>query len=427
MKYKVLILFLLSISIYAEVCQSQVVVKGYLQDSLNKTPIANAHIVASDNSSCITGDKGYFKLTTKSLPIVLKISHVSYGVNEILIKSVPKTEDLIIRLAPNIQRINEVQISGRRLRVLTRDEDFNIADMAFDANHLWMIIFNNNNKNESLLCLANSYGDTISSIKIGYPARLYKDVFDNVHLETRDSVFQLYALNNQTICCLHGEEQEVFHQVVDQFVEGFAGKLVYAIQNQYAEKVIIGYIDSSKAAGNYLTQVFDSLEFCRKEYERKTGNSMWQELMKSRYWKKNTKLAQIYEAFVKAPLFSLNDTLYIVNTYKDSLLSFTPEGTFARAIPIQFHKDTVFWSIDYKEIQFLTDNSTHSCYILERWDAGWAIQKLNINTGQVERRIALPNYPGMTRIAVFKNAIYFLYNEKNYPYYVRLFRYQLDS
>jgi uncharacterized secreted protein with C-terminal beta-propeller domain len=85
------------------------------------------------------------------------------------------------------------------------------------------------------------------------------------------------------------------------------------------------------------------------------------------------KIARIYEGFVRAPMFSLNDTLYI----------------------------------------------------LERQNAGWAINRLNFHTGKIEKRIPLPNYPGMTKITIFKNAIYFLYDQKNFPYYVRLYRYQL--
>ena len=152
---------------------------------------------------------------------------------------------------------------------------------------------------------------------------------------------------------------------------------------------------------------------------------MWMELKNSRYWIKDTKIARIYEGNVKAPMFSLNDTLFILNTIKDSLLRYGPEGKWAGATPVQFHKDTVFMGTGDKNISFLTDNSTNSCFILERRTAGWAINRLNLNTGKVEKRIPLPNYPGMTKITSFKNAIYFLYDQKNYPYFVRLYRYQL--
>jgi len=53
------------------------------------------------------------------------------------------------------------------------------------------------------------------------------------------------------------------------------------------------------------------------------------------------------------------------------------------------------------------------------------INRLNLYTGKVEKRIPLPNYPGMTKITIFKDAIYFLYDQKNYPYFVRLYRYHL--
>jgi hypothetical protein len=53
------------------------------------------------------------------------------------------------------------------------------------------------------------------------------------------------------------------------------------------------------------------------------------------------------------------------------------------------------------------------------------LNHLNTATGQTEMKIPLPDFPGMTGIKVFAQAVYFIYPEKHYPYYVRLYRYQL--
>jgi len=44
---------------------------------------------------------------------------------------------------------------------------------------------------------------------------------------------------------------------------------------------------------------------------------------------------------------------------------------------------------------------------------------------EISKDVMLPNFPGMAQITVSNNAVYFLYPEKKYPYYVRLYRYQL--
>jgi len=319
-----------------------------------------------------------------------------------------------------------VQVSGERLRILTKDDDFSIGDMAFDDDHLWMIVYMNNMVSRSRLCLADNFGDTLKSIAIGNPARFCRDVFGNVHLELKDSIYQLYSPDDQSIHYLYGEDKEVFHQVTDKYIAGFGNKLVYCTHNLRNEEVIIGYYDESVPGSHFLTRIADSLERVRKEMELKgKSGSMWLDLKRTRYWKRDTKIAQIYEGNVKAPMFSLNDTLFILNTIKDSLLRYAPDGKWDGAVTVTFHKDTALLGIDDKNISFQTDNTTNSCYILERQTTGWALNRLNLYTGIVEKRIPLPNYPGITRITVFRNAIYFLYDQKTYPYFVRLYRYQI--
>jgi hypothetical protein len=289
-----------------------------------------------------------------------------------------------------------------------------------------MIVYENNIASKCRLCLSDSYGDTLNSIEINDPAKLFKDVFGNVHLELKDSVFQLYSPDQQSIYFIYGEDREAFHRFTDPFIAGFGEKLVSCRYNKQDENVVIGYYDPLKPGFQFLTQISDSLERIRKEYERKGPlGSMWLDFKRSRYWMPNTKVAHIYESYVKVPLFTLNDTLFVLNTSKDSLLRYTPDGKWAGAVPVRFHKDTLALGIDEKNIQFLTDNSTNKCLILERQTKGWTISRLNINTGNLDKRILLPDYPGMTRITFYQNAIYFLYDQKYYPNYVRLYRYQL--
>lgn len=404
--------------------QEVITIKGFLKDSLTNEPITNASILYGSNKRTKTKSDGYFTFTVKVLPVVLTVSHTSYGVHDIRVESIPENEDLIILLTPYTHQIKEVTISSERLRILSKKSDYSIGDMAVDRDHLWMIIYTNNITSQSRLCLADNFGDTLKTIAISYPASFFKDVFGNVHLEIKDSIYQLYSPDNQSIYFIYGEDREVFHEVTDQYVAGFGNKLVSCKYSQADEKAVVSYVDESNPGGHFLTQILDSQELIRKKHDIMAG-SMWLELKSKRYWRKDTKIARIYEGNVKAPMFSLNDTLYILNSIKDSLLRYNPDGKWIGAVPVRFHKDTIFWGEENKNISFLADNSTNSCFILERQNAGWAINRLNFHTGKVEKRIPLPNYPGMTRITIFKNAIYFLYDQKSYPYFVRLFRFQL--
>lgn len=68
-----------------------------------------------------------------------------------------------------------------------------VQDFAFDNEHLWLLGYLKNQATQGRLWLANWFGDTISSIPVQNPERLYTDFFGNVHLVMRDSVYQVYS------------------------------------------------------------------------------------------------------------------------------------------------------------------------------------------------------------------------------------------
>ncbi len=124
-------------------------------------------------------------------------------------------------------------------------------------------------------------------------------------------------------------------------------------------------------------------------------------------------------------LFVSNDSLFVLNFMKDSLLCYSPEGVFQRSVPIDFHKEIKLGGIDYRELEFIHDPITHKIFLTEREIAGWRLYPVDQQTGKLLTQIQLPDFAGMSGIRVYNNAIYFLYHEKLHPYYTRLYRYQL--
>lgn len=425
-KIRFLMIVLLCINFSSVFSQEKVTLNATILDSISRGPIENAHILLPDNEIVISDKNGSFSFSVASYPFVLKVSHASYGINEVTIRGKNKT-DLIIFLCQQTQFLDAVQVSAERLRILTKKTDFSITDIEFSKDHLWMIILMDNMSSKARLVLANAYGDSITTRIVNHQSNLYKDIFGNVHLETKDSVFQLFSPNDSLIQFLYGETGDRFHKIVSKYVESFGNKLVYCSYNVYQEEAKVQYKERGKSRSYNLTYIVDSLEKNRKYMERRYTGSMWLDFKRSRYWKRNSKIAQIYEGEVKVPMFSLNDTLFILNTYKDSLLKYNPSGKFCNSTSVGFHKDSTIWDFTYNNITFLTDESTNSCYILDRNTASWELMKLNPQSGKIDKKINLPNFPGMTDIHVFQNAVYFLYYEKYYPFFTRLYRYQLRN
>jgi DNA-binding beta-propeller fold protein YncE len=128
---------------------------------------------------------------------------------------------------------------------------------------------------------------------------------------------------------------------------------------------------------------------------------------------------------IRAPMFSLNDSLFVVNVIKDSLLVYDPKGCFSGSRPFDFHKTIVLGVPEYINFDFLTDPVGSAVYVVDHRNFNYRIARLDPATGRTGQPVPLPDLPGMSRITTYAGAIYFLYQEKKFPYYTRLYRYQL--
>ena len=128
---------------------------------------------------------------------------------------------------------------------------------------------------------------------------------------------------------------------------------------------------------------------------------------------------------VKTPVFSMADTLYLINLYKDSLNVYDPSGKYNRSISIKFHRDSLLFDVNYKDLSYLTDPIYNKAYVLKKGTGTVDLTAFDPSSGRLGSRVPIPDYPGMSEIKIFGHAVYFLYPEKKYPYYVRLHRYIL--
>jgi len=401
-------------------------IRGQVIDSGSKSPIGYANIIMENGKTSITDSLGIFKIEVDSTPIIIRITHVSYEPSVLSISDLSKIV-LLVPLKRRINKLDEIQISARRLRILTEKDDFSLSDFEFDNTYLWMLGYQNNQSNQCRLFLANEYGDTLTSKPLTGAQELFKDVFGNVHLILKDSCYQLFSSTPYgPIELLYPLEKQQFSNLMNPILAGFSGKLVYKYCIPSEEKAIIYYYDETTTSPQLITIICDSLEAMRKRHERTSKiGSMWIDFKRSRYWKANTKISQIYEGEVSTPMFSVGDSLFIINLFKDSLLMYNEQGELIRGVPISFHKDSVIGNIDYKNISFLIDSKSWKTYVLERKSAGWSISLFDTNSGKTSQPISIPDFAGLTGMKVFNNAVYFQYHEKRYPYYTRLFRYQL--
>ncbi|MBT3748674.1 MAG: hypothetical protein HOG34_06780 [Bacteroidetes bacterium] len=404
---------------------SQNLVSGKIIDESSGNPVIDAHIQLASGFTTSSDSLGKFHLTISKFPAVIRITHVSYGQSDVTIDNWPE-QILIIRIQKMVSYVGEVQVTAKRLDILTEKDDFSLQDFAFDDQNLWMIGYLNNQANKGRLWLANSFGDTICSISVHHPEGLYKDVFGNVHLLGQDSVFQLFA-HKDTIHRLYPAGKAEFFALMAPIRSAFNGKLVYSEYLPQTEGLHIYYRTSRTDTLFLLNIMRDSLEELQQEddyvgYSWSAGQDF---RANQRMGQRKLNKHRLINRKVKAPLFSLNDSLWIFNFYKDSLLGYDSFGKLHKSIPIDFHRKKYYSGSDYFSFKILTDELVNKAYCLLRNNMEWQISEIDLKTGKLLPDVPLPNFPGMDRITVFRNAIYFLYPEKKYPFYSRLYRFQL--
>ncbi len=405
--------------------------KGIVIDKITKEPIESVYIAWDKSETTLTNTHGEFNIKIQKFPITLTLSHVSYGLTQISLKEKP-SEPFYIRLDPKVSKIDEVQVSGERLRILTKNKDFSIQDFAFDRNSLWLLGFLNNQANQQRLFLANPYGDTIKSIPVNRAEQLFEDVFGSIHLFLNDSVYQLFS-KGDSILFLYGTSRKRFTEAMEGILCAFNDKLVFKNASRYNMELY--YLTMDDPDRHHLTFISDTVAQSGSKQDRKRdaaiarwGLNEWLANMWTtvgRYSKSGSKFNAVVSPPIPMELFVFHDSLFILNFLKDSLLCFSPEGTFQRSVKIDFHKEVKLGGIDYRDLEFIQDPITQKIYLIERKIAGWLLYPLDQQSGTLFPQIQLPDFAGMSGIRAYNDAIYFLYQEKLHPYYTRLYRYQL--
>jgi hypothetical protein len=435
--FKKLILVISLSVIAANTYAQNIEIRGQIIDRNTESPVSEAYVTTSTGEARVTDGMGYFRLFVSSIPATLRISHVSYGISEYKVATLPKGL-LVIRINQKIIDLDEVRISGKQLLSLTQKDPYSIQDFAIDQKTVWFLGFKNNQSNLKRLFMATLYGDTLASVPAKGAESLFQDVFHNVHLVCKDTVYQLFNTNDFSIELLYPIVKNQFFSLMADIELAMDQILIYSRMDRENHSRIIYFIRKDDPVQHLLTVITDTAEANRQNQSNSIDRlmgpgptcwniptliSMWSTI--SMYSKRGTKFGNIIRHDLPYGLFQSDNDLYIVNYLKDSLLVYSADGKFSNALHIDFHKGTLATGTKYKNLSYLTDPLTQKVYILERQISHLALRPLNPILGKTEDEILLPDFPGMDGICVYGNAVYFLYQERIHPFYTRLYRYQL--
>ncbi|MFA6128394.1 MAG: hypothetical protein WC699_13920 [Bacteroidales bacterium] len=419
--------------IVAPVFSQTIEIRGLLIDKITGQPVSEAHVTSSTGKVAVTDGSGHFTLSIPGIPETIHITHVSYGILQYPVTKKP-VGPLVILISPAVTTLDEVQISGERMRILTKKDQFSVQEFVIEEGVIWFLGFINNQAGLQRLFLANLYGDTLASIPVKQADKLYHDVFHAVHIVFKDTVYQLYHTEGNQIEFLYPMATEPFFSLMGEIELAIDQKLIYSKALNGRSSRCVYYVQKDDPVRYQLAVLQDTIEAGQQRVAQKMDplmvywnipelENMWTSIY--RYNKRGTRFDKVINRPVPYEVFQANNDLFIINFFKDSLLVFAADGKFKQAIPIDFHKETSADGVMYKKLTCLTDPVTQKVFVLEKHLSSWALSALNTTAGKTEQPVHLPDFPGMDGLCVYDNAVYFTYQEKVHPYYNRLYRYQL--
>ena len=151
--------------------QSQFV--GTIVNSGDESPIASVNIKYGDTG--VTSDQsGKFVIQNPDYPIIMEISHLGFYSKTVIIKSRLES-GIIIRMSPKTTQINEIEIVGERIKRFFQNQYYYIVDYFLYDNSILTIGYKNSRLSQGQLTLIDMNQDTIASLPISKPKRIFQD------------------------------------------------------------------------------------------------------------------------------------------------------------------------------------------------------------------------------------------------------------
>lgn len=401
----------------------QIMIKGRVTDKKTRQPVVAATISAKASQRTISDAQGRFVLGPEKLPVTLSVSHVSYGVTTVTV-SKPATE-IVINLEANVNPIPEARVSAfqNKLQILNRRARYTIIDYQFEDPYLWFIGCMDNSPRGARLYLGNPYGDTVCSVPVPKDVKLYRDYFGKIHMVRTDTVYQLFT-DGETIGLMFPERTAKFMGIMSSWEVAFAQGLARLGFDSRNEELFLIFKDSTMDKPRRLFLYAREDEgYLEKRYAwigRYFGPRTLQLVVNQQ--------RENYFLRMRSSLFTFQDTLYVINLNDNQLHVMGRDLNEIRVVPVTFlFKDTDDITDAYVPFRIITDRVQHRAYVVFHINSHYTITPLNTVTGLTGPPLTLPRYSAMDKISIHDNTLYYIYPEKVYPYYQRLFKMELSE
>ena len=310
-------------------------------------------------------------------------------------------------------------------------KDFHVADFEINQNGDFILLVypkRTGHHNSIFLFDGNTIIDSLTLNDVGI--NLIKDYRNNIHVLCQENVINVNSkgdsLRLQTI------PRTYFLDYILPIVDTTTSKLFFSNFNMYYPAFDYFALDQIDSSYRKIIHIEDPLmmELYRSEYK-------WVDV-RTRLWAKQKEIEtgvdaqiwvganyftqSIYYKVPFAPLFKIQDSIYVLDFQSDQMVIYTPMGEVSRRTPLLFHyhKDKSGW----KRV-ILKDESTQALYALFEKDGISMLGKIDLTTGKIVSKHRL-YHKYVEKIRIHQGNVYYIYRpfesiQKRFLYKERLF------
>ncbi len=394
---------------------------GKVLDGLTKAGLPDVNLaIAGSRVGTVTDKKGTFSFFIDSIPATLVVSCVGFETKTILLDET--SFSLTLYLQHEIMELQEVEIKASVHEAFFKDEHYAVLDYEIDSNRVYLLIFKQRVSSAELVC-KNTAGDTVATSQpfTFTPVRLFKDCLGVLHVLGHDTGYQVYRKAKQ-FHLIYPVNLKKFDNVLKNCVAA-TGEILY-FQRFTDQGLGVEYygVNRKTFAKQAITQVKDEKKM--KMVRRNADEAAL--LMQDRppisrddfvTWNYIHKI--LYRP-IKTVLYKFGNFICIFNTPDRQIEFYDSQGNFSYKLALKTDRvSDGRWTGD-----ILIDEQTEKAYSTFVSNGQYGLYEIEINTGVLKKRLILFHY-FPEKIRVYKDYVYYLYDEPADPDNKMLYRQKL--
>ncbi len=396
-------------------------ISGRILDSDTEFPLQDVNIQIKGTNSGTTSDSyGYYSIYIKKLPAILIFSYVGYKKQYLKIKY-KQNKKINITLKPKSKALKGVSISANKIENIVKDKPLYIFDYDFYKNNIVLLAYQNRRISKTILVLINNSGSVICDLSVNGAKKLFKDCFNNIHLITKDTTYQIY-FNSKKLCLLYPTQNKKFNKTMSPCITESNNKLYFKRYSHNNQELLYYFIDINTKKKKNLRYISNERSI---ELQDDLSNEIkLRKLFGIGYTEADKRFDEIcFLSPVFAPLVKINDTIYIFNYIDSKIELYSPSGNLIKEIPISFHK-----SPNWKK-KIYVDEKENKVYNLFQNNGASMLREINLKNGTLGKTIKIPGFYFIEKIQIRGAWVYFLYTEKwnmfkKYNNYKKLYKFK---